>query len=108
MATSNFPAILITGATGNVGRELTKLLSERRVPYRAMIRSGKNAQGLASFEGAEVAVGNFEDARSLARAFEGVERAFLLTNSSERAEIQQCTLVAVPEEVGGRREPVHS
>jgi len=93
MAKSNFRAILITGATGNVGRELTKLLSARRVSYRAMIRSGKGAQGFPSFEGAEVAVGDFEDARSLARAFEGVERVFLLTNSSERAEIQQCTLV---------------
>ncbi|MFS8069166.1 MAG: hypothetical protein ACMG6S_22630 [Byssovorax sp.] len=27
--------ILITGATGNIGRELTRLLTERGIPFRA-------------------------------------------------------------------------
>jgi integrase/recombinase XerD len=34
MTKTNFAAILITGATGNIGRELTKELSARKAPYR--------------------------------------------------------------------------
>jgi len=37
MTTTEPPAILIPGATGTIGRELTKQLSARKVPYRAMI-----------------------------------------------------------------------
>lgn len=43
MTEKNVVEILITGATGNVGRELVKQLSTRKVPFRAMIRSMKDA-----------------------------------------------------------------
>src|SRR5215471_21574728 len=93
MTKTNLPAILITGATGNVGRELTKQLSARKVPYRAMIRSIKDAQAFSSLGGAEVVIGDFDDVETVAHALQGVERAFLLTNSSERAEGQQSDFV---------------
>ena len=100
MTRKNFPAILITGATGNVGRELTKQLSARKVPFRAMIRSMQDAQALSALEGAETVVGNFDKAETLARALQGAERAFLLTNSSERAETQQSTFVEMARRTG--------
>jgi uncharacterized protein YbjT (DUF2867 family) len=93
MTNANFPAILVTGATGNIGRELTKELSARRVPYRAMIRSVRDAEAFSSLEGAEVVIGDFDSAETLMHALQGVERAFLLTNSSERAEGQQSNFV---------------
>ena len=34
MTKKNIPAILITGAMGNVGRELTKQLSAQKAPFR--------------------------------------------------------------------------
>lgn len=86
MAKTNFPAILITGATGNVGPELAKQLSARNVPYRAMVRSLKDADGFSALEGAEVVIGDFDRPETLIPALQRVERAFLLTNSSERAE----------------------
>jgi uncharacterized protein YbjT (DUF2867 family) len=103
MAKTSFPAILITGPAGNIGRELTKELSARKVPYRAMIRSAKDAEAFSSLEGAQVVVGDFDDTETIARALQGVERAFLLTNSSERAEGQQSNFVDLARRSGAKR-----
>ena len=61
MPESQTLSILITGATGNVGSELTKQLSAQKVPFRAMVRSGKGAEAVAALEGAEVIIGDFTD-----------------------------------------------
>jgi len=92
--------ILITGATGSIGRELTKRLSIQKIPFRAMVRASKGAETLAALEGAEVVIGDFNDAQSIAHALEGVDRAFLLTNSSQQAEVQQRTFVDVANRAG--------
>jgi uncharacterized protein YbjT (DUF2867 family) len=100
MAESKTLALLITGATGTIGRELTKKLSAQRVPFRAMVRSSEARPGVAAIEGSEVVIGDFNNAKSIADALEGVDRAFLLTNSSERAEGQQATFVDLAKRVG--------
>jgi uncharacterized protein YbjT (DUF2867 family) len=100
MTKTEFPAILITGATGNVGRELVKQLSAQKVPYRALVRSSKAAEALSTLEGAEAVVGDFDKADTLVHALRGVERAFLLTNSSERAEDQQSNFVDLAQRHG--------
>jgi len=100
MTKKNNPTILITGAMGNVGRELTKQLSAQKTPFRAMVRSIKGAEALSALEGAEVVVGDFDDAETVAHALQGMERAFLLTNSSERAETQQSTFIDVARRAG--------
>ena len=81
--------ILITGATGNIGKELTKYLSAKGVPFRAMVRSKINANELLDIQGTEIIEGDFNDPESLKNALKGIEKAFLLTNSSELAEKQQ-------------------
>jgi uncharacterized protein YbjT (DUF2867 family) len=48
---------------------------------------------LASLPGVDLVPGDFDDAASLARALQGVDRAFLVTPSSERAEAQQRSFV---------------
>lgn len=85
--------ILVTGAIGNNGTELIKLLASRGVPVRAMVRSRDGAKGIAALPGAELAPGDFDDPASLWRALQGVERAFLLTPSTDRAEAQQLAFV---------------
>ena len=94
------PTILVTGATGTVGTELCRRLSARGVRYRAMVRSKTGAQALAELRGAELVGGDFDDAASVADAVRGIERAFLLTNSSERAEAQQSAFVDVARRAG--------
>jgi uncharacterized protein YbjT (DUF2867 family) len=102
MAMTDVPAILITGSTGNVGRELVKQLSAQNVPYRAMVRALKDADAFSALKGAEVVIGDFDKAESLGDALQGVERAFLLTNSSERAEGQQTNFVDLARRAGVR------
>ena len=85
--------ILLTGATGANGSEIAALLSARGVPFRAMVRDLGRAASLAQLPGAEVVEGDFDDRASLRRALEGVERAFLLTPSTDRAEEQQIAFV---------------
>ncbi|GAB3998168.1 SDR family oxidoreductase [Spirosoma daeguense] len=97
---SNVPTILITGATGAIGTELTKLLSAQGIPFRAMVRSLKNAQSLSELTGAELVEGDFNDPISLTQALTGIKRAFLLTNSSEQAEAQQLRFVATAKQAG--------
>lgn len=100
MTKSKTPIILVTGATGNVGTELTKLLSAQKVPFRAMVRSLKETDRLAALEGAEIIVGDFNDEETVAGALKDVKRAFLLTNSSEQSENQQSKFVNAARRAG--------
>lgn len=78
MTESRDSAILITGATGNIGRELCKKLCAQNVPFRAMVRA-HNGELATQIDGAKVVAGDFNDERSIAEALEGVDQAFLLT-----------------------------
>jgi len=103
MKNSEAPTILVTGATGNTGSELVKILAARKIPFRAMIRKPKDAQSLVDLEGIEIVTGDFNDPKTITEALFGIERAFLLTNSSEQAEAQQTAFV----EAANRAEVKH-
>lgn len=92
--------ILITGATGSNGTEIIKLLSSRSVRLRAMVRKPEAAKEIARLPGVELLVADFDDPASLERALSGVERAFLLTNSTEKAEVQQSSFVDAAKTAG--------
>lgn len=70
--------ILVTGATGHVGGELTARLAGSGRPVRALVRkpAGPEAAGLPA--GAEPAVGDLDRPDSLRPALEGVQAVFLL------------------------------
>ena len=93
--------ILITGATGTVGSEVVKRLSAQGRQARALTRDlGKvNAD---QFPHVEFVQGDFDDADSIRRACSGVEQAFLLSNSTERAEQQQIAFVEAARKSGIR------
>jgi uncharacterized protein YbjT (DUF2867 family) len=69
--------MLVTGATGTVGREVLRLLPADRA-VRVMARDPARVGDVAG--GAEVVVGDYADPLSLERALRGVRRAFLVTN----------------------------
>jgi uncharacterized protein YbjT (DUF2867 family) len=98
------PRLLITGATGNIGAELTRLLAAQGTPFRALVRDvdSKAAHALCSLPGAEVVPGDFNDPASLAQALHGITHAFLLTPSSAQAEAQQLAFVAQARRAGTR------
>jgi uncharacterized protein YbjT (DUF2867 family) len=94
--------ILISGATGNVGGELAKALSRMGVRFRAMVRSPGRVPALVSLPGIKLVNGDFDNRDTLAGALQGVERAFLATASSERAEAQQRAFVDAARQEGVR------
>ncbi len=74
--------ILLTGATGTIGKEIVPLLALGSVPARAMVRDVSKAEPLRA-AGLEVVVGNLDDPASVAAALRGVDRAFLLAANSQ-------------------------
>jgi len=85
--------VLISGATGMIGSLLTDALVARGAEFSVMLRLGDPNDRLTSKPGVTATEGDFDDPASLRRALEGVDRAFLLTNSSERTEAQQIAFV---------------
>src|SRR5882724_3016073 len=69
--------VLVTGATGTVGRDVAKLLSKKGAPVRAGVRD--QAKARKQF-GPEIALAtfDFEDDSSFAGALDGVGKVFLL------------------------------
>lgn len=92
--------ILLTGATGSVGFELAKLFAAHGIAAKAMVRSSASADKFTDLAGIQPVMGNFDDAGSLDEAVAGIERAFLVTNSTERAEAQQLAFVAAAKRAG--------
>jgi uncharacterized protein YbjT (DUF2867 family) len=69
--------ILVTGATGNVGRELVGLLDAAGAAVRVLVRDPARAAALPA--SAERVTGDLTSPRSLAAAAAGADRMFLLT-----------------------------
>jgi uncharacterized protein YbjT (DUF2867 family) len=69
--------ILVTGATGNVGRELIRLLLGKGQSVRALTRDPKRA-GLPA--GVDVRAADLSNPGSLDGVFDGVDKAFLLVH----------------------------
>jgi uncharacterized protein YbjT (DUF2867 family) len=67
--------ILVTGATGNVGRQVVEQLTQRGAKVRALVREPSKANFPA---GVEVVQGDLLDVDSVRKAFSGVSTLFLL------------------------------
>jgi uncharacterized protein YbjT (DUF2867 family) len=74
---------LIVGATGILGSEICRLLAEKGVPVRALVRSTSNQDIVAQLKAlkAEVVIGDLKDRRSLDAACRGAT-AVISTASS--------------------------
>lgn len=90
--------ILVTGATGNVGSRLVRLLTSRGQAVRAFTRKGETARFDPKVE---VVTGDFTDKESLRKAFQGVSRAYLLSAGTE---IEQYEANALEAAKGARLE----
>jgi uncharacterized protein YbjT (DUF2867 family) len=89
---TNDGLIVVTGATGKIGRELVRLLAERGEKVRAIARhTGKDEER----PGVEWMAADLADREQLAAAFAGAARLFLLTaNSDDMVRLQKNVLEA--------------
>lgn len=69
--------ILVTGATGNVGRALVRELDARDARIRVLVRDTAHAAGLP--ERAERVVADLDEPETLRAVFTDVTKVFLLT-----------------------------
>jgi uncharacterized protein YbjT (DUF2867 family) len=90
--------VLVTGATGNTGRPLVDELLRRGVKVRAMVRPGTDPSRLPAQ--AELVEADLDDTSAVGAALKDVDRAYLVTRSSERAEAQQLQFVELAAEAG--------
>ena len=67
--------ILVTGATGNVGRQVVEQLTKRGADVRALVRDPAKANFPT---GVPVVQGDLLDVDSLRAAFDGISTLFLL------------------------------
>ena len=66
--------ILVTGGTGNVGKEVVKELRKRNADIRLLVRK----EGVPVPKGVEIAIGDLLDPVSVEKALHGVDKLYLL------------------------------
>ena len=90
---------LVTGATGNVGSLVIANLVASGVKVRALVRDETKAQSVRD-SGAEVVIGDLDDPDTLAAAFEGVSKLFLLTAPNPNAATQAGNAITAASQAG--------
>ena len=83
--------IVITGATGQLGRLVVEALLNRNVPAEQIVAVGRNLAKIADFaeQGVQVLPIDYNDADSLHQAFKDAEKVLLVSGSEVGQRIEQ-------------------
>ncbi|MDP9986006.1 MULTISPECIES: SDR family oxidoreductase [Arthrobacter] len=84
-------SIVVTGATGQLGRHVLEALLERGVPAEEIVAAGRSVDKLADFagRGLQVKPMDYADAGSVAAALKGARRVLLISGSEVGQRVQQ-------------------
>jgi uncharacterized protein YbjT (DUF2867 family) len=93
--------ILVTGATGTIGKEVVRALRAKNLTVRAGARTPEKLEALKKL-GAEVVALDFNEPASVRAAFQGVDRVFLLTPFVDHATELAKVAIAAAREAGVR------
>src|SRR5689334_9931004 len=104
MTVTHHQTLLVTGASGHLGRRVIELLLESNAGHLiATTRSPDKLAGLAA-RGVEVRQADFDDPGSLAAAFAGADRLLLIStdalDGTDRRIVQHGNAVAAAEQAG--------
>lgn len=95
-------AVLVTGATSGIGRELVQMLTEAGEPVRALCRRQEQVDAFEA-AGVHAVLGDLDDRASLQSAMDGADRLFLLTAPLRTQQAHGQTAVQAAAAAGLRR-----
>lgn len=84
-------SIVVTGATGQLGRHVIEALLEHNVPAQDIVAAGRSVDKLADFaeQGVQVRRMDYGDAASVAAALRGARRVLLVSGSEVGQRVEQ-------------------
>lgn len=84
-------SIVITGATGQLGRHVVEALLERNVPAGDIVATGRSVEKLADFaeRGVTVQEMDYENPASVAAALKGATKVLLISSSAVGQRVEQ-------------------
>jgi len=94
--------VLVTGATGTVGRHVVGALRGRGVAVRAFVRDPEKATEVLGPD-VELAAGDFADRLSLAPALDGIDRVFLACGNVPGQVGYECAVIDAARAAGVQR-----
>ncbi|ODU03533.1 MAG: NAD(P)-dependent oxidoreductase [Pseudonocardia sp. SCN 72-86] len=80
--------IVVTGATGHLGRAVVESLLDRGVPAASILATGRNAEKLAEL-GVPTRAASYDDPPGLRAAFDGADRVLFVSGSEVGQRIPQ-------------------
>ena len=93
--------ILVTGATGNIGRELVTQLAQTGQPFSVMVRNAAKAQQMfGQIPNIKIVEGDISKTTTLPAALDGIDKVFLLTPSDYRQVDQQGNVIEAAKAAG--------
>ncbi len=81
-ASATAPSLLVTGASGQLGRRVVELLLEKQAGPIVATTRNPAGQGALAARGVEVRRADFDDEASLVQAFRGAGRALLISTDA--------------------------
>jgi NAD(P)H dehydrogenase (quinone) len=96
-------SIVVTGATGQLGRHVVEALLERNVPAQEIVATGRSLEKLADFaeRGVQVKGMDYADPASVAEALKGASRVLLISGSEVGQRVEQHRTVIEAAKVEG-------
>ncbi|MEJ1181658.1 MULTISPECIES: SDR family oxidoreductase [unclassified Pseudarthrobacter] len=84
-------SIVITGATGQLGRHVIEALLQRNVPAAEIVATGRSIEKLADFQarGVQVKPMDYSDPSSVAQALKGARKVLLISGSEVGKRVDQ-------------------
>jgi NAD(P)H dehydrogenase (quinone) len=84
-------SIVITGATGQLGRHVVEALLERKVAAQDIVAAGRSVEKIADFaeRGVQVRSMDYADAASVAEALKGAAKVLLISGSEVGQRVEQ-------------------
>lgn len=95
------PSILVVGGTGNLGLRLVRRLAAAGVKPRVLVRNPDNGEAVASL--ATPVLGNLMEPDSLAEAFRGADRVFILAPPAPEMETLERNAILAALAAGAKR-----